>query len=215
MSHLAPCRVPKHPAIEYGGHPVPWRHCGNTPLGNPDIRIPVVKYEAGRPRRKDAEAEEPCREDAEAEEPCREDAEAEEPCREDAEAEEPCREDAEAEEPCGQDDAEKTVQGDAVTGESRTKGPPKERSRLEQLTPGESLDEGQASPEPLTLRHVPGGAWLQQVILGCTSWLDLRLCCFLLLLHLPRRDPMTNLVMLADLPVMGCWASSKHVGKCG
>ncbi|KAJ1136517.1 hypothetical protein NDU88_002932 [Pleurodeles waltl] len=107
---------------------------GNTPLGNPDIRIPVVKYEAGhlRPRRNDTEAEEPCREDAE------------------------------AEEPCGQDDAEKTVQGDAVTGESRTKGPPKEWSRLEQLTPRESLGEGQASPEPPTLRHVPGGAWLLQ-----------------------------------------------------
>ncbi|KAJ1178638.1 hypothetical protein NDU88_003881 [Pleurodeles waltl] len=135
-------RAPKHPAIEYGGlqaarYPggTAGVEQGNTPLWNPDIRIPVVKYEVGLPR----------------------------PRRKDTEAEEPCREYEEAEELCGQDDAEKMVQGDAVMGESRTKGPRKERNRLEQLTPGESLDEGLASPGPTTVRHVPGGAWLQQV----------------------------------------------------
>ncbi|KAJ1124742.1 hypothetical protein NDU88_003191 [Pleurodeles waltl] len=70
--------------------------------------------------------------------------------------------DVEAEEPRGEEDTENTLQDDAATGERRIEGPTKERSRLEQLTPGESIDEGKTSPETLTLRHIPGGAWLQQ-----------------------------------------------------
>ncbi|KAJ1200571.1 hypothetical protein NDU88_004394 [Pleurodeles waltl] len=68
-------------------------------------------------------------------------------------------EDAEVNKQAGEDDAGtegKTVQEDAGTG------PHSERSRLEQLTPGENLDEGQGSPETPILLHVPGGAWLQQ-----------------------------------------------------
>ncbi|KAJ1175915.1 hypothetical protein NDU88_001200 [Pleurodeles waltl] len=97
----------------------------NTPLGIPDIRIPVVKHQAGRPRhgregRRSRRAERRGRRG-------------------------------------------ETVLEDTATGERRTQGPPKERSCLEQLTPGESLNEGQGSPETLTLCHVPGGAWLRQV----------------------------------------------------
>ncbi|KAJ1177367.1 hypothetical protein NDU88_002626 [Pleurodeles waltl] len=73
-------------------------------------------------------------------------------------------EDAEVKEQMGEDDAGtegKTVQEDAETGERRNEGPHKEQSHLEQLTPGENLNEGQGSPETPILRHVPGGAALR------------------------------------------------------
>ncbi|KAJ1087810.1 hypothetical protein NDU88_000973 [Pleurodeles waltl] len=52
---------------------------------------------------------------------------------------------------------------DVETGERRCGGPTEEWSYPEQLTPGENLDGEQGSPETQRLRHVPGGAWLQQV----------------------------------------------------
>ncbi|KAJ1179773.1 hypothetical protein NDU88_005007 [Pleurodeles waltl] len=122
--------------------PIPLGHCGaghkNTTLGNLDIRIPVVQNPAGHPRREE--------DDAEVEEKTGED-------------------DAETEEPTEEDDAGtegKTEREDAETGQKPCDGPHEERSRPEQLTPRGNLDKGQGSLETPRLRHVPGGAWLQQ-----------------------------------------------------
>ncbi|KAJ1099862.1 hypothetical protein NDU88_004957 [Pleurodeles waltl] len=100
----------------------------NTPLWNPDSRIPIVQNPADRPQWEE--------------------------------------DDVRAEEKTKQDDAgtgEKPEWEDAETGERRSDGQPKEWSRPEQLTPGENLDGEQGSPETQRLRHVPGGAWLQQL----------------------------------------------------
>ncbi|KAJ1204582.1 hypothetical protein NDU88_000028 [Pleurodeles waltl] len=56
-----------------------------------------------------------------------------------------------------------TEQEDAEAGERQSEETHEERSSPEQLTHKGNLDGGQGSPEMRRLRHVPGGAWLQQI----------------------------------------------------
>ncbi|KAJ1165521.1 hypothetical protein NDU88_005948 [Pleurodeles waltl] len=141
-------RVLEHPATHDGGLETvrePGGTAGpeseDTPLGNPDIWIPVAEKTAGRPWRGEVDAEKQEGEDN---------------------AEEQRREDDAGRE-------RKTESGTVEIRERRGKEPHEERSCLGQLTPGDRPDEGQRSPETPRLRHVPGGAWLQQWDVGFTE----------------------------------------------
>ncbi|KAJ1179490.1 hypothetical protein NDU88_004724 [Pleurodeles waltl] len=137
-------RNPETPRHRHPGAGTPDRDPGgtagsepeDTPLGNPDIRIPITEMTTAHPWR----AEEDTRNQEEEEE-------------------------NDAGDPKTDTDARGEEKTESETGETRERQgeePHTEQSFLGQLTPEDRPEEGKRNPETPRHRHVPGGAWLQQ-----------------------------------------------------